>query len=108
MVARRLRAAAEGDFVIALYNPASKARPGQIHEAFGVLRGLKAGPTPVIFARAIGRPAERVLITTRAEADPAAADMSTLVLVGSSETRLLDRPGREPWIYTPRSYGAGR
>src|SRR3954468_4306719 len=47
VIARRLTAAAEGDFVIALYNPASKARPGQIHEAFGLLRTLKGGETVV-------------------------------------------------------------
>jgi precorrin-3B C17-methyltransferase len=108
VIARRLTAAAEGDFVIALYNPASKARPGQIHEAFGLLRTLKGGDTVVAFARAVGRPDERILLTTLADADPATADMSTLVLIGSSETRLLSRPGAEPWVYTPRHYGAGR
>lgn len=107
VVARRLQAAAQGDFVVALYNPASKARPGQIHEAFALLRGLKAAGTVVAFARAIGRPDERVVLTTLGEADPATADMSTLVLIGSSETRLLARPGREPWVYTPRHYGGG-
>ncbi|PSC06688.1 precorrin-3B C(17)-methyltransferase [Alsobacter soli] len=109
VIERRLRAAADGDFVIAFYNPASKARPGQIHEAFGLLRSLKNGSTPVAFARAVGRPDERIVLTTLAEADPGLADMSTLVLVGSSETRFLERPGDErPWLYTPRTYGAGR
>src|SRR6202453_5000852 len=49
IVERRLRAAADGDFVIALYNPASKARPQKIHLAFNLLRGCKAGATPVAF-----------------------------------------------------------
>src|SRR6202012_2529037 len=53
IVARRLRAAAEGDFVIALYNPASRARPDRIHQAFELLRGIKAEATPVAFARAV-------------------------------------------------------
>jgi precorrin-3B C17-methyltransferase len=105
LVIKRLRAAAEGDFVIALYNPASKARPGDIHEAFAVLRTVKAGDTAVIFARAIGRPDEAIHITTLAEANPAYADMSTLVLIGSSETRLVTRPGLAPFVYTPRSSG---
>src|SRR5450432_564186 len=52
VVARRLRAAADGDFVIALFNPASKARPRQIYDAFDLLRKRKAGATPVAFARA--------------------------------------------------------
>ena len=103
LVARRLRAAAEGDFVLALYNPASVARPRQIYEAFDLLRGLKAPTTPVVFARAIGRADERVVVATLGEADPGVADMSTLVIIGSSATRLLTRAGAQPFVYTPRS-----
>jgi len=105
LVIKRLKAAAEADFVIALYNPASKARPDDVHEAFAALRAVKAGNTAVIFARAIGRPDEAVHITTLADADPARADMSTLVLIGSSETRLIARPGLAPFVYTPRGAG---
>jgi precorrin-3B C17-methyltransferase len=108
IVERRLRAAAEGDFVIALYNPASRSRPGQIHQAFAVLRGCKGADTKVAFARAIGRADERVVTSTLGEADPGIADMSTLVLIGSSETRFIDRPGAPPWLLTPRTYGAAR
>ncbi|HUO55634.1 MAG TPA: precorrin-3B C(17)-methyltransferase [Rhodoblastus sp.] len=108
IVARRLRAAAEGDFVIALYNPASKARPRQIFEAFGLLRGLKSGATPVALARAVGRPDERILLGDLATIDPGLIDMATLVLIGSSETRFIARPNEKPWMLTPRSYGAGR
>jgi precorrin-3B C17-methyltransferase len=108
IVERRLRAAAEGDFVIALYNPASKARPERIHDAFALLRSAKSATTPVAFAQSVGRDDERVLLTTLGEADPAVADMSTLVMIGSSETRFIDRPGKAPWLLTPRSYGAGR
>ena len=105
LVARRLRAAAEGDFVITLYNPASRARPRQIHEAFAVLRTHKAPETCVAFARAVGRPDERIVVTTLGEADPGVADMATLVLIGSSETRLVTREGAAPWMYTPRTAG---
>jgi precorrin-3B C17-methyltransferase len=108
VVERRLRAAAEGDFVIALYNPASKARPDKIHLAFTLLRSCKAPATPVAFARAVGRVDERVVLTTLADADPSVADMSTLALIGSSETRIIERPGSTPWLLTPRSYGAAR
>lgn len=100
IVAKRLNAAAEADFVIALYNPASKARPERIHDAFALLRGLKGGSTIVAFARAIGRQDEQIVITTLAEADPGIADMATLVLIGSSETRAL-RNGK---LLTPRGY----
>lgn len=108
VVARRLKAAAEGDFVIALYNPASKTRPDRIHDAFRLLRSLKDGSTPVAFARAVGRPDERLTLTTLGDADPAVADMATLVMIGSSETRYITREGERPWMLTPRTYGAGR
>jgi precorrin-3B C17-methyltransferase len=62
----------------------------------------------VAFARAIGREDERIVLTTLSAADPAIADMSTLVLIGSSETRFIERPGQRPWLLTPRSYGDGR
>jgi precorrin-3B C17-methyltransferase len=106
LIERRLIAASEGDFALALYNPASRARPQQIHDAFRVLRAHRAGETPVAFARAVGREDERIALTTLAEADPALADMSTLVLVGASTTRLIERPGRRPYLLTPRSYEA--
>jgi precorrin-3B C17-methyltransferase len=96
-IERRLRAAAEADFVIAIYNPASKARPHQLAEAFTVLRALKAGETPVLLVRAAGTSEARVTATTLADVDPAQADMRTLVIVGASTTRQVGR-----WIYTPR------
>jgi precorrin-3B C17-methyltransferase len=108
VVAKRLIAAAQADFVIALYNPASKARPRQIFEAFDLLRAHKDGATPVAFARAVGRPDERLHVTDLARADPGLVDMATLVLIGSSETRFIARPDGEPWLLTPRTYGAGR
>jgi precorrin-3B C17-methyltransferase len=104
VIERRLHAAATGDFVIALYNPASKARPHLIHDAFTVLRETKEPETIVAFARAVGRPDEHMTLTTLAKADPALADMSTLVLVGAHATRSFEACGRR-WIYTPRGTG---
>ncbi len=108
IISRRLVAAAQADFVIALYNPASQARPRQIYEAFEILRANKDGATPVAFARAVGRPDERIILTDLAQADPGLVDMATLVLIGSSETHLIERPEGRPWLLTPRTYGAGR
>ena len=54
--------------------------------------------TPVIFGRAVGRPDERVNITSIAKADPSVADMATLVIVGSAQTRLIERPGRSRFL----------
>lgn len=105
VIAQRLRAAAQGDFVMALYNPASKARPQLIHDAFALLREMISGETIVAFARAVGRPDEKLALTTLAAADPGLADMSTLVLIGARATRGFEACGRR-WIYTPRGAGA--
>lgn len=96
-IERRLTAAAEGDFVIALYNPASKARPHQLGQAFDLLRKLKDAATVVLFVRAAGTAEARVLSTVLGEADAAVADMRTLVIIGASTTRQVGR-----WVYTPR------
>ena len=108
VIERRLRAAAEGDFVIALYNPASRARPTRIMQAFDLLRGMKASTTPVAFARAVGRAEETLKLMTLGDADASLADMATLVVIGSSETRLILRNGARPWMVTPRTYGVRR
>jgi precorrin-3B C17-methyltransferase len=97
-IERRLAAAAEGDFVIALYNPASKARPHQLGQAFDLLRKLKDAATPVLFVRAAGTAEAKVVATTLGAADVSVADMRTLVIIGASTTRQVGR-----WIYTPRS-----
>jgi len=108
LIEKRLSAAASADFVIALYNPASIARPHRIHDAFTLLRDLKPASTPVVFARAVGRADERILVKSLASADPGLADMSTLVIVGSSESRIVPRNGPTPFVYTPREVKVSR
>ncbi len=102
-VLHRLRAAAEAGFVITLYNPLSRARPWQLGAAFDTLRTVLPAETSVAFATAISRPDEQIHVTTLAQADPARADMRTLVLVGSPATRTIARQDGPPWLYTPRS-----
>lgn len=102
-IEKRLKAAAEADFVIALYNAASKARPHQLNRAFNFLRTLKGDETVTLFVRAAGTAEAKVTITTLAEADAGSADMRTLIIVGASSTRLIGRGNRSPWVYTPRS-----
>jgi precorrin-3B C17-methyltransferase len=102
-IERRLLAAVEADFVIAIYNPASKARGYQLRHALDLLRASRDGGTVVLFVRAAGTPEARVDFSTLETADAALADMRTLVLVGSSQTRLIPRPDGRPWVYTPRS-----
>jgi precorrin-3B C17-methyltransferase len=103
LVERRLDAAASAGFVIALYNPVSRARPWQFGQAIELLRRHLPASVPVMFGRAVGRVDERVSVTTLADADAAHADMATLVIVGSRETRVIARPGRLPLVYTPRA-----
>jgi precorrin-3B C17-methyltransferase len=102
LVLKRLRAAAEAGLVMALYNPISRARPWQLSEAFAVLREILPPTTPVVFATAISRPDETIDIVDLAAADPARADMRTLVMVGTAATKRIARPGQRPWVYTPR------
>jgi precorrin-3B C17-methyltransferase len=102
LIETRLRLACQADFVIALYNPASRARPQQIHEAFALLRAARAPETTVVFASAIGRDDERVIVQRLGDADPALADMRTLVLIGSSALRVIDRPDGTCFVYAPR------
>jgi precorrin-3B C17-methyltransferase len=106
VIERRLDAAAQAGFVIALYNPISRARPWQLTAAFERLRRYLPATTPTVFGRAVGRADENVTVTTLQAADPAGADMATLVIVGSAETRLVPRPGHAPLVYTPRSMSA--
>jgi precorrin-3B C17-methyltransferase len=103
LIERRLDAAAGAGFVIALYNPVSRARPWQFGRAVERLRRHLPPATPVVFGRAVGRPDERMTITTLDAAEAANADMATLVIVGSRDTRLIARPGRHPLVYTPRA-----
>jgi len=107
VILRRLRAAAEAGFVLALYNPVSAARPWQLGEALALLRDLLPGSVPVLFATAVSRPEERIRLATLAEADPADADMRTILLVGSALTRTIERPDGAPWLYTRRSVPPG-
>jgi precorrin-2 C20-methyltransferase/precorrin-3B C17-methyltransferase len=102
VVERRLAAAAAADFALALYNPASKTRREQLDRALAILREHRAPSTPVVVARAVGAPdAEAVTVTTLGELDPGVVDMRTLLIVGSSQTKVIPGSGQ---VYTPRSY----
>jgi precorrin-3B C17-methyltransferase len=103
LIERRLDAAASAGFVIALYNPVSRARPWQFCHAIERLRRHLPPTTPVIFGRAVGRQDEQINVVTLDAADAANADMATLVIVGSRDTRVIARPGRHPLVYTPRA-----
>ncbi|OHV80742.1 precorrin-3B C(17)-methyltransferase [Rhizobium sp. LCM 4573] len=113
IIEKRLIAAAEAGFVMAFYNPISKARPHQLGDAFSILRRHLPGTVPVIFGRAAGRPDEEIRMVPLSEAESGMADMATCVIVGSAETRIIERDGKRPIVYSPRYFkgnpgGAGR
>lgn len=102
-ILRRLRAAAEGDFVIAFYNPVSLRRRTLLAEARNILLQHRPADTPVMLASSLGRPEEYVRYRRLDALDVDEVDMLTVVLVGSSQSRLT-MLGEGPRMYTPRGY----
>ena len=102
VIEKRLRLAAQADFAMAFYNPRSKSRPEGFVKTLEILRQECEPERLILFARAVSRPDEAIRIATLAEATPDMADMQTVVIVGSSLTRVIDRP-IGPIVYTPRS-----
>ncbi len=90
-IERRVKAAAEGDFVISFYNPRSLKRRDQLERAFAILNQHRPADTPVIIASNLGRPEEKVKIVRFADFNPDDVDMLTLVMVGSSQSKSLTR-----------------
>jgi precorrin-2 C20-methyltransferase / precorrin-3B C17-methyltransferase len=106
LIERRLEAAGAADLALALYNPASRTRREQLERAREVLLRHREPGTPVVVARAVGSADESVTVTSLAELDVETVDMRTLVLVGSSTTRVVPNGGGPPRVYTPRRYPA--
>ncbi|MEV5277420.1 precorrin-2 C(20)-methyltransferase [Streptomyces sp. NPDC051993] len=104
VIAERLHAAASADLVLALYNPGSASRTWQVAKARELLLEHRAPDTPVVVARDVGGPGERVRIVRLAELDPAEVDMRTILLIGSSQTRTVRRGDGEEIVWTPRRY----
>ncbi|MCP9948508.1 precorrin-2 C(20)-methyltransferase [Actinomadura madurae] len=100
VIARRLRAAAEADLVLALYNPASSRRRHQLPAARDLLLEHRSPETPVVVGRDVGGPEESVTVTTLGKLDPEDVDMRCLLIIGSSTTRVTD----QGVVYTPRRY----
>jgi precorrin-3B C17-methyltransferase len=105
IIERRLDAAAGADFVVALYNPVSRHRPWQFGRAVEVLATHRIPKTPVVIGRDVGRPDERVRVVTLDALPHADIDMRTVIVVGSSTTRILVGRPLGGSVYTPRWYG---
>jgi cobalt-precorrin 5A hydrolase/precorrin-3B C17-methyltransferase len=107
-IKRRLCAAAEADFVVALYNPRSSQRREHLKEAIKILRSHRPAETPVVVASNLGRDGERVNVVTLAAFDDSSIDMMTVVVVGSSQSRRFTRGDGAPLAFTPRGYARNR
>ncbi|WP_299404977.1 precorrin-3B C(17)-methyltransferase [uncultured Roseobacter sp.] len=105
LIEKRLRLAAEADFAMAFYNPRSKSRPEGFVKTLEILKEVCRDARPVIFARAVSTPEEKITVVPLTDARPEMADMRTMVIVGASNTRIIARDG-PPIVYTPRSVEA--
>ncbi len=101
LIEKRLRLAAQGDFAMAFYNPRSKSRPEGFEKTLEILREECEPERLILFARAVSRENEALRISTLEEATADMADMQTVVIVGSSLTRIVER-NSAPIVYTPR------
>ncbi|PJI44108.1 MAG: precorrin-3B C(17)-methyltransferase [Rhizobium sp.] len=103
-IQRRVKAAGEGDFVIAFYNPVSMKRRTQLAYARDKLLEYRPASTPVILATNLGRPGEHVRTVPLGSLNVDDVDMLTVVVVGSSESRTVTTGDGKTWVYTPRGY----
>jgi precorrin-2 C20-methyltransferase/precorrin-3B C17-methyltransferase len=106
IVERRLDAAGAADLALALYNPASRTRREHLERAREVLLRHRSADCPVVVARDVGGDGEDVAVTTLGAFDSARVDMRTLLVIGSSTTRVIRGAGGRTHVYTPRSYPA--
>jgi precorrin-2 C20-methyltransferase / precorrin-3B C17-methyltransferase len=104
IIARRLAAAADGDFAIAIYNPASRSRRRQLADARDLLLAHREHDTPVVIGRAFGTEEQEITVTTLGELDPAQVDMRCLLIVGSSQSRVVKTASGAARVITPRRY----
>ena len=99
VIERRIKAAAVGDFVTAVYNPKSHGRYWQLYRLQELFLNERSAETPVGYVRQAGRPEQQVQMTTLAQFDPEEVDMFTVILIGNSQSYLAD--GK---MITPRGY----
>lgn len=103
VITQRLAAVAQADLVIAIYNPVSQQRTWQLAKAQEILLQWRSPNTPVVLARNLGRSGQTVQVKTLGELNTSDADMRTVILIGSSKTRIIQQ-GEKSWVYTPRHY----
>lgn len=104
VIARRIELAAEADLAIAFYNPVSRERTWQLEKAKEILLQWRSPQTPVVLARNLGRNGQTVTVKLLEQLTIADADMRTVILIGSSKTRIVQQGTTKQWVYTPRHY----
>ncbi|WP_158792959.1 precorrin-2 C(20)-methyltransferase [Granulicella sp. L60] len=105
IITQRIRAAMSADLGLALYNPVSSERRWQLGEAREIMLQYRLPQTPVVLGYNLGKPNERVVITDLGSLDPATVDMQTILLIGSSTTKMFALADGRKLVYTPRTYG---
>jgi precorrin-2 C20-methyltransferase / precorrin-3B C17-methyltransferase len=106
VIKQRISAAMSADLGLAIYNPVSSERRWQLAEAREIMLQYRLPQTPVVLGRNLGKTNERVVITSLEEMDLASVDMQTIILVGSSTTRVFSLSDGRQLVYTPRTYGS--
>lgn len=101
-IEKRIVAAAEADFVTAIYNPKSNGRYWQLHRLKELFLKSRSENTPVGYVRQAGREEQVVHVTTLKDFDPEDVDMFTVVIIGNSQSYVIE--GREYLMITPRGY----
>ncbi|WP_413199337.1 precorrin-3B C(17)-methyltransferase [Nostoc piscinale] len=104
IIEQRIAAAAGGDFAIAFYNPVSKDRTWQLAATRDILLRYRTPTTPVVLGRNLGRPGQTIKVISLEQLTPDVADMRTVIIVGSSQTRTIQRSDGSVSVYTPRRY----
>ncbi len=99
VISKRLRCAAEGDFVIALYNPRSNGRKNHFRRAIDIIEEYKSPDTPVGIVRNAGRPDNEKTLTVLSEIKDDFIDMRTVIIIGNSRTYI-----KNDKMITPRGY----
>ena len=100
IIEKRVTHALQADFVISLYNPRSVARPNHLGKILKIVKNFSDSQRIIIFAKAISTEKEKILVNFIDKADPNFADMSTLVIIGSSQTKTITDTS---FVYSPRS-----
>ncbi len=101
LIERRIKAAAIGDFVTAIYNPKSHGRYWQLHRLVELFLKERSGDTPVGYVKNAGREGQEVCVTTLKEFDPEQIDMFTVIIIGNSQSYIDEQKG---CFITPRGY----